>query len=181
MLTLSTGYPCHSGNFLRALRNAHEASALNLILPDQNNLELKKKTNLVTLIQVSLTKLHWWSFTLKWKANFSNKTSFLLCRNVESYKVVASVRQLNSPENDKNRSIGVTFYGSFSSFVTESVKPGSILFEMRKEVTVKPLIDHNGSVDLERNRPANTLFISTIFGMWRIMCTKNIYLSGFLL
>ncbi|XP_026676280.1 PAN2-PAN3 deadenylation complex catalytic subunit PAN2 [Diaphorina citri] len=51
MLSVAKSLPCHSGNFLRALRNAHEASALGLILPDQNNTELRKKTNLIYLIQ----------------------------------------------------------------------------------------------------------------------------------
>ncbi|XP_046679027.1 PAN2-PAN3 deadenylation complex catalytic subunit PAN2-like isoform X1 [Homalodisca vitripennis] len=51
MLDVSRGQPCHAGNFLRALRNAHEASALGLILPDQNNPNLRKKTNLISLIQ----------------------------------------------------------------------------------------------------------------------------------
>lgn len=51
MLDVSRGLPCHAGNFLRALRNAHEASALGLILPDQNNAEIRKKTNLISLIQ----------------------------------------------------------------------------------------------------------------------------------
>uniref|UniRef100_A0A8D8V831 PAN2-PAN3 deadenylation complex catalytic subunit PAN2 n=1 Tax=Cacopsylla melanoneura TaxID=428564 RepID=A0A8D8V831_9HEMI len=50
MLSVAKSLPCHSGNFLRALRNAHEASALGLILPDQNT-ELRKKTNLISLIQ----------------------------------------------------------------------------------------------------------------------------------
>uniref|UniRef100_A0A1B6CJM8 PAN2-PAN3 deadenylation complex catalytic subunit PAN2 n=1 Tax=Clastoptera arizonana TaxID=38151 RepID=A0A1B6CJM8_9HEMI len=51
MLDMSKGIPCHAGNFLRALRNDREASALDLILPDQSNAELRKKTNLISLIQ----------------------------------------------------------------------------------------------------------------------------------
>jgi len=53
----SKGVPCHSGNFLRALRNAHDATALGLILPEHNNAEMKNKINISILIQVSLTKL----------------------------------------------------------------------------------------------------------------------------
>jgi len=53
----SKGAPCHSGNFLRALRNAHDATALGLILPEHNNAEMKNKINISILIQVSLTKL----------------------------------------------------------------------------------------------------------------------------
>lgn len=55
MLDVSAGRgtPCHAGNFLRALRNAHEAAALGLILPDQNNAQHRNKTNLISLIQVS--------------------------------------------------------------------------------------------------------------------------------
>ncbi|XP_054287462.1 PAN2-PAN3 deadenylation complex catalytic subunit PAN2 isoform X2 [Macrosteles quadrilineatus] len=48
MLDVSRGTPCHAGNFLRALRNAHEAAALGLILPDHAS---NKKTNLIALIQ----------------------------------------------------------------------------------------------------------------------------------
>ncbi|XP_050539219.1 PAN2-PAN3 deadenylation complex catalytic subunit PAN2 isoform X2 [Daktulosphaira vitifoliae] len=51
MMHMSKGIPCHSGNFLRALRNAHDASALGLILPDHNNSELKNKINISILIQ----------------------------------------------------------------------------------------------------------------------------------
>lgn len=49
---MSKGIPCHSGNFLRALRNAHDATALGLILPEHNNAELKNKINISILIQV---------------------------------------------------------------------------------------------------------------------------------
>lgn len=53
MLDVAKGIPCHSGNFLRSLRNAHEATALGLILPDQNsNSDARKKTNYISLIQV---------------------------------------------------------------------------------------------------------------------------------
>ncbi|XP_075237003.1 PAN2-PAN3 deadenylation complex catalytic subunit PAN2 isoform X2 [Lycorma delicatula] len=52
MLDVAKGIPCHSGNFLRSLRNAHEATALGLILPDQNSgNDIRKKTNFVSLIQ----------------------------------------------------------------------------------------------------------------------------------
>lgn len=53
MLDVAKGIPCHSGNFLRSLRNAHEATALGLILPDQNaGNDIRKKTNFISLIQV---------------------------------------------------------------------------------------------------------------------------------
>lgn len=52
MMSKSNGIPCHSGNFLRALRNAHDATALGLILPEHNNAEMKNKINISILIQV---------------------------------------------------------------------------------------------------------------------------------
>lgn len=52
MMSMSKGIPCHSGNFLRALRNAHDATALGLILPEHNNAEMKNKINISILIQV---------------------------------------------------------------------------------------------------------------------------------
>lgn len=52
MMKKSKGVPCHSGNFLRALRNAHDATALGLILPEHNNVEMKNKINISILIQV---------------------------------------------------------------------------------------------------------------------------------
>jgi len=52
MMSKSKGIPCHSGNFLRALRNAHDATALGLILPEHNNTEMKNKINISILIQV---------------------------------------------------------------------------------------------------------------------------------
>lgn len=52
MMSKSKGLPCHSGNFLRALRNAHDATALGLILPEHNNAEMKNKINISILIQV---------------------------------------------------------------------------------------------------------------------------------
>ncbi|XP_025193303.1 PAN2-PAN3 deadenylation complex catalytic subunit PAN2 [Melanaphis sacchari] len=51
MMNKSKGVPCHSGNFLRALRNAHDATALGLILPEHNNAEMKNKINISILIQ----------------------------------------------------------------------------------------------------------------------------------
>ncbi|XP_050421716.1 PAN2-PAN3 deadenylation complex catalytic subunit PAN2 isoform X2 [Adelges cooleyi] len=51
MMSMSKGMPCHSGNFLRALRNAHDATELGLILPDHNNSEMKNKINISILIQ----------------------------------------------------------------------------------------------------------------------------------
>lgn len=53
MMNKSKGIPCHSGNFLRALRNAHDATALGLILPEHNNAEMKNKINISILIQVN--------------------------------------------------------------------------------------------------------------------------------
>lgn len=54
MMNKSKGIPCHSGNFLRALRNAHDATALGLILPEHNNAEMKNKINISILIQVKV-------------------------------------------------------------------------------------------------------------------------------
>lgn len=58
MMNKSKGAPCHSGNFLRALRNAHDATALGLILPEHNNAEMKNKINISILIQVCSAKLN---------------------------------------------------------------------------------------------------------------------------
>ncbi|KAL1137635.1 hypothetical protein AAG570_009331, partial [Ranatra chinensis] len=48
MLSTSGGAPCHSGNLLRALRSAKEASALHLILSDNSTLQ---EANFIQLIQ----------------------------------------------------------------------------------------------------------------------------------
>ena len=48
MMDISPGMPCHSGNFLRAMRTIPEASALGLVFSDQNAIW---KTNVPRLIQ----------------------------------------------------------------------------------------------------------------------------------
>ncbi|CAA9993094.1 unnamed protein product [Nesidiocoris tenuis] len=49
---LCSGAPCHSGNLLRALRSAKEASALRLIVSDNTILD----ANLLQLVQVSFSE-----------------------------------------------------------------------------------------------------------------------------
>lgn len=57
MMNKSKGIPCHSGNFLRALRNAQDATAVGLILPEHNNADMKNKINISILIQVRFKKI----------------------------------------------------------------------------------------------------------------------------